>query len=152
MDGLEQEGNTEFNTWNLQNAKAFLKQIAPNEYTALNLEKVGSLGTIAGYDSYYFCRQENGIPVLYNRIEIIYNTALKQVIMYDKTWDNVSFTEAKNLISQEETIENLELELVYMRVSEDKYALVYIYEDSVVLFDAHTGQRRPAMKSQVSIS
>lgn len=132
---------TENNTpgWTDEKAISFLEKINPEQFQSVILD-TSYEGSKKNVQSYVFQRMANDIPVNGNQITLKYHTGLNQVTGYYKSWSDTTFKEPKRIKTQEEVIKNIGLELVYMQVAKNQYALVYNHQQGSMRLDAFSGE------------
>lgn len=135
------EDQTAKGEWTQKEAEDFIKEIAPKAYESLVFSELYVPKHRPYEQQYSFSRQAYDIPISGDGIELTYNTQLKQVTQYYKAWSGASFKAPENLLAKEEAVGKIGLELVYMQVSDKKYALAYNHEEASMLLDAYTGAR-----------
>lgn len=139
--------------WDEADAKAFLKKIAPNEADKVQLgtkksddivisrSSVASKDTLEKTQYFDFVRTYSNIPVEFNGMGLTYDTELKQVVNYRKSWDVINFVSPTGILSKEEAIKHIGLELFYMQTGEHQYTLVYNHEEPYMTLGAFSGKK-----------
>lgn len=126
--------------WTNEKASSFLKKIEPEYFKSVKLQSSDEGDTEYTSQSYVFQRMVNDIPVSGNRITLSYHLAFDEVVGYYKNWSNATFKKPDDILTKEEAVKNIGLELVYMQVAKNQYALVYNHEEGSMRLDAFTGQ------------
>ena len=127
--------------WSNEKASAFVKKVDPEAFKSLELKDSGAGNCKESTQHYQYQRMVHDIPVADEGIRLDYHLAFEQVTSYYKRWSQAKFKEPKGILTQEQAIKNIGLQLVYMQVEEGKYALVYNHEKGTMLLDAFSGKQ-----------
>ncbi len=136
-------------------AEDFLKSIQPvkfitSEYREQNEYNYGDPDNIPNYNMNYI-RKENGISVPFNNLNATVSTYTGKVTNFYMNWQNLSFPEAKDIISLEDAYKKLyekhNLVLNYARMyNHERFnesttiRLIYMPDNYYGMIDAKSGQ------------
>lgn len=127
-------------TWTQKESDAFIQKIAPNTFTHIVLDEV----SVPKYDKnqqyFTYSRLENNLPVAGDGITLTYNKELGIVTSYHKNWMDTTFKKPQGILTEQEVVKNIGLELVYMETADQYYTLAYNHETGSMLLDAFSGK------------
>ena len=127
-------------SWTQKESDAFIQKIAPDTFNHIVFDEV----SIPKYDKnqqyFTYSRLENNIPVAGDGITLTYNKELDAVTSYHKNLTDTTFKKPQGILTEQEVIKNLGLELVYMETTDQHYELAYTHETGRMLLDAFSGK------------
>lgn len=124
--------------WTTEDAKAFIQKVDPVASQTLQYVPQEVNNTSEQY--FYFDRLVNGIPVDGDGIEVRYEPNMGEVTSYYKYWTDTEFKNPSEILTKEQVMDKVGLDLVYMQVEEGQYALVYCHDQQHILLDATSGK------------
>lgn len=131
----EESSNGEY-AWSNLEASALLSQLDGVHYNEVQFNEAESNET-----RFVFGRMANGYPVVDEGMTLKYNGQLGMVTGYEKNWSNTHFDVPKEMLSKEEVVDYIGLQLYYMETEENKYRLVYNHESKSAIYDTVDGKR-----------
>ncbi|MBE6024659.1 MAG: hypothetical protein E7231_16040 [Cellulosilyticum sp.] len=126
--------------WNAEKANAFVKKIVPDLFESLELHDTIADDNLLKGQNFYYQRKVNDIPVMGDSIRISYDLELKQVTSYEKNWSEASFKKPTSILTKEQVVKQVGLELVYMLEENGEYALAYNHPIASKHLDAFSGK------------
>lgn len=133
-------GTKKYKEWTTEQAHAFLVEVAPDKANQVAFKMVNVLEAEETQQFFVYERQANGLPVSGDGIYLVYDTARGQVTRYDTRWSETSFKKPEGILSQEEVVKYIGLELVYMETDKNHYELAYNHDTFFMQLDAWTGK------------
>lgn len=130
--------------WSEQEAVAFLSKVAPQAFKETKLiedHNQAKDDPEKGSISYYYGRLTNGYLVEGDGLSVTYDRSLGEVTAYSKNWSQMDFKVPNGIISKEQALHNVGLELVYMETEKGVYTLAYTTKEKWMLIDAFTGKQ-----------
>lgn len=126
--------------WTQKDADTLIQQIAPETFKRIVFNEMNVPKYDENEQNFSYNRLENGIRVAGNGIELTYNKGLGEVTSYHKNWVDTTFKKPQGILTEQEAVKNIGLELVYMRTVANHYELAYNHETSMMLLDAFSGK------------
>ncbi|QEH68597.1 hypothetical protein EKH84_09520 [Cellulosilyticum sp. WCF-2] len=126
--------------WSEKEAASFLSQVAPQQFKETKLIEDEYTNEDMTTTNYYYGRLVNHLLVDGEGLSITYDQRLGEVTSYSKNWSQMSFKSPEGMMSKENAVKNIGLELVYMETSEDVYRLAYTTRETYMLLDAFNGK------------
>ncbi len=134
-----QQGEKQYPSWTQKEGDAFLKKVAAKSIQQVSFESMNLPEDEGTLQSFYYQRQENGLPVTKEGIYFTYDLSVGEVTSYYKNWSKASFKKPEGVLTPSQIMKKVGLELVYMQVGQNQYELAYNHETSYGLLDAWTG-------------
>lgn len=126
--------------WTQKDADTLIQQIAPETFKHIVFNEMNVTKYDENEQNFSYNRLENGIRVAGNGIELTYNKGLGEVTSYHKNWVDTTFKKPQGILTEQEAVKNIGLELVYMRTAANHYEVAYNHETSMMLLDAFSGK------------
>lgn len=127
-------------SWMQKESDAFIQKIAPDTFNHIVFDEV----SVSKYDKnqqyFTYSRLENNIPVAGDGMTLTYNKELGLVTSYHKNWTDTTFKKPQGILTEQEVVKNIGLELVYMKTADQHYELAYTHETDTMLLDAFSGK------------
>lgn len=127
-------------SWTQKESDAFIQKIAPDTFTHIVFDEV----SVPKYDKnqqyFTYSRLENNIPVAGDGMTLTYNKELGAVTSYHKNLTDTTFKKPQGILTEQEVVKSIGLELVYMETADQHYELAYNHETGTMLLDAFSGK------------
>lgn len=127
-------------SWTQKEADTFIQKIAPDTFKKVVFNEMSESQYDESQQYFSYRRVENGIPVAGDGINLTYNKALDMVTSYHKNLTDTTFKKPQGILTEQEVVKNIGLELVYMETADQYYELAYNHETSSMLLDAFSGK------------
>ena len=127
-------------SWTEKEANALIQKLAPEVFNEIKFEEVDVPEYDKSQQHFSYSRLVNNIPVANDGIYFTYHKGFGIITSYHKKWTDTTFKSPQGILTEQEIVKNIGLELVYMKTAEQHYELVYNHETNTMLLDAFSGK------------